>query len=127
MIKNVIFEKRKLTIISNTNESNNIDLESTIQDVVFKEDRVVVLLKGLELFDTAYHNCNIVCYDEYGDLIWRIENPDKLSTSKIKTYNTFQNISLKNDKKIEAYLDSGYMVEIDIETGQFVGDWRFIK
>ena len=127
MIENVLFKEKKLTIILDTGDQKEFDVGVAIYQVVYTQRHVVILLAWEDLYDTEYHNRNIICLNEQGEIVWRVENPDLLSISKERTPNAFTNITLKKNNKIEAFKFDCYTVDIDINTGKFVSDWEFTK
>ena len=127
MIKNVLFKEKNLTVISSTEESKNIDVGARILRVVFTQTHVVALLNWTDLNDTEYHNRNIVCFDERGQLLWRIVNQDTLSPSKNKTYYSWSSLVLKNDGCIKVGTISGMEVDVDINSGKFISRGEYTK
>ena len=127
MIKNVFFEGRNLTIVHEIGTQKRINIGATIYKAIFTSKHIVLLLSWEELNGTEFHNRNIICLDEQGKEVWRIENPDLVSLSKERTPNAFTNITLKDADKIEAFTFDCYTVDIDINTGKFISEWEFTK
>ena len=126
MIKEARFKDCIITIITEKGHKD-IDMGISIFKIVHTKQYVVVLLNGHDLLDTQNHNRNIVCLDEEGQLVWRVSNPDLVSLSKERTHNYFTVITLKNERRIEAFKWDGFLVNIDIRTGEFVSKWTFTK
>src|SRR3989338_3126906 len=127
MVKDVLFKGRFVTIVTQACVSKDIDVGFPVYKIIKTDKYVVILLNGYYLHETEYHNRNIICLDEQGKEVWRIENPDLLSISKERTPYAFTNITLKEKNKIEAFKADCYIVDIDINTGRFVSDWEFTK
>ena len=127
MIKEVFFKEKFVTIKTSVGIAKDIDVGFPVYKVIKTDQYVIVLLNGFFLHETQYHNRNIICLDEQGNLIWRIENPDLVSPSKKQTPYAFTNITLKENNKIEAFTADCFIVDIDIDSGKFVSDWEFTK
>ena len=127
MIKEVSFKEKFVTINTSKGIVKDIDVGFQVYKIIKTDKRVIILLNGYFLHETEYHNRNIICLNEQGEIVWRVENPDLLSISKERTPNAFTNITLKENNKIEAFKFDCYTVDIDINTGKFVSDWVFTK
>ena len=127
MIKAISFNKTVLKVLLENNLHKEIDLGATIWDVLYINECIIVLLRSKELSGTENHNRNIICLNEEGKIVWRVANPDLQSLSKSRTPYAFTGISLKGEDKIEAFKSDCYLVDIDIKTGKFIGEWTFTK
>ena len=126
MINETRYKDKILFIVTDRN-SKDIDMGIPIHKVINTEQYIIILLDGHYLLDTQNHNCNIVCLDEEGVLLWRVSNPDLVSLSKERTHNYFTGIAFKEGGKIEAFTWDCFLVDIDIKTGKFIGEWTFTK
>ena len=127
MIKDVKFSGNKLTIISEKGDHFVMDLEATIYKVVHTASRIAVLLSWEELVNTEFYNRNIICLNEKGEILWRIVNQDTLSISKKKTNFVYSMLVLKDSRYLEVATTLGMATDVDIDTGNFIGEGRFIK
>ena len=127
MIKNVTFKDRCLTLFFDAGEFTDIDVGISIYKIVFTSKYVVVLLSWEELNDTELHNCNIVCFNEKGKILWRIVNQDTLSLSKEKTCYSWTSLELKNDSCVRVGTFSGMEVDVDINSGKLLGNAKYTK
>ncbi len=127
MIKEATFNGNRLTIISEKDKRLDLNLEAIIYKVVHTDSRVAVLLSWEELENTEFYNRNIICLNEEGRILWRIVNQDSLSISKKKTNFAYSMLVLKDSKYLEVATTLGMAVDVDIDTGNFIGEGRFIK
>ena len=100
MIKNVFFEGRNLTIVHEIGTQKRINIGVTIYKAIFTSKHIVLLLSWEELNGTEFHNRNIICLDEAGQMLWRIVNQDTLSISKERTNYAWSSLKLKNNECI---------------------------
>ena len=127
MIKNTFFEGSNLTIVDQTGTKKIINIDIDIYKAIFTSMYVVLLLSWEKLNGTEFHNRNIVCLDETGKILWRIINQDNLSTSKEKTNYAWSSLKLKNNDCIRIGTTVGMEVDIDIHSGNLLGNWEFTK
>ena len=125
MIKDVIFKGTQLMIDRN-GAHRKIEVGVTIYDVVFMDKYIVVLLSWEELANTDGYNRNILCWNEEGEQLWRVEDPDWYRSGKVKTRHPFTNIRMVGDKLV-GYTSDGFDIIIDMQTGKLMKGWEFTK
>ena len=127
MIKHVFFEGSNLTIVDQTGAEKIINVGVNIYKVISTSVHVVLLLSWEELNGTEFHNRNIICLDETGNILWRIINQDTLSISKDKTNYAWSSLKLKNNDCIRVGTTMGMEVDVNIHSGNLLGNWEFTK
>ncbi len=126
MIKKVSFIGSIIHIIS-TEGAFETDMGTGIYEVSFLKDKVFVLLKYMELVGTDLYNRNILCLDEKGKQLWRVEDPDWYRSGKVRTENPFIGMGVPKDGTLIAATWDGFHIKIDINTGKLGKDWDYHK
>jgi hypothetical protein len=125
MIDNLLCDGKNLTILQN-GISKVVHLETSIWMAIHTDSRVIVLLDTVGMENSELYNRNIICIDDGGSVLWRIEDPDLYRSGKIKTKAPFTSIRFKDDKLIGFTWD-GFDIPIDINTGKLSKEWDFTK
>ena len=113
MIKNAQFQNKELTIETDKSVSL-VHMGAQIAEVIKLDDRVIVLTKpSADIGDK-----NIFCFDQSGEKIWAIQEPDR-----VYEHNPFMEISLRGDGYLLAGCWNSTTYIVDIYNGKFVSKY----
>ena len=117
MIKEVRYKGNNLHVGS-TEGFKEIDLKYKIWNVLTYNNKIFVLFEPDELYGREINNKNIICLDEGGETVWKIENIDALRPSGTKTDSPFVGMSLGDNGILHVRNWDGYFLNVDMNTGK---------
>ena len=126
MINNIYFNEQILTIDSSQG-IKRIDLGQKIEEILLFADRIFVRFEPEGLYGTEFYNRNIVCLDENGAQLWRVEDPDWYRSGKEKTENPFVWMSSSERGVLRGATWDCFHMDIDVSTGKLGKDWDYHK
>ena len=126
MIKDVSFNNQTL-IINTSQGTKEIVLACKIRQAFVFANRLFIRFDAGCFEGTEFYNRNIVCLDEQGKELWKVEDPDWYRSGKERTENPFVGLGLPKDGTMIGVTWDGFHIHIDISTGRLTGDWDYHK
>ena len=116
MIVNVDF-KKTIIFIKSQEKIIQKDLKCEIWKSLIFNNKILVLFNTT----TALDNQNIICFNEQGEELWKIQDPDTYRPGKSKTASPFTGMSVDHERGVlKARNWNDHVYDVALSTGRLL-------